>query len=184
MSLAALKRKSETKHFNKVSANATFALNGTRRNNNYIGKNNFISGKISTSTCTPSNDITNIKTSTKTTQGMIASRFKSSKDNDNFTTVQPDSNSYLVGDDIQSMYISNLSLKSMCSTSTNIQVVCKNKCTENYTITDNKKTADFDNYSEYMRAKLLKPCSDIITYPPRANPLGRTPKFGCGGPTL
>lgn len=189
MSLAALKRKSQSKQFNQVSANATFALNGTRRNNSYIGKNNFISNKISTSTCSNSNDTTTVKTSAKNNKGMIASRFKLSKENDNFTTVQPDSNSYIVGEDTQGLYIEKLASKTVnnakqCTTGTNIQVICKNKCSENYTITDNKKTADYDNYEEYMRAKLVTPCSSIVTYPPRANPLGRTPKFGCGQPTL
>ena len=189
MSLAALKRKSETKHFNQVSANTTFALNGTRRNNNYIGKNNFISNKISTSTCSYSNNANSIKTSTKNTKGMISSRFKVSKENDNFTTVQPDSNSYVIGEDTQGLYIENLASKTVnnakqCTTGTNIQVMCNKKCFENYTITDNKKTAEYDNYEEYMRAKLITPCSSIVTYPPRANPLGRTPKFGCGQPTL
>ena len=189
MSIVALKRKSQHTQFNKVSSNSTFSLSGTRRNSNYIGKTNFISGNITTSTCSPSNDITDIKTSTKNTKGMIASRFKSSKENDNFTTVQPDSNSYIVGDDVQSSYIEKLAAKTInnrkqCATGTNIQVICKNKCTENYTITDNKKTSDYDNYEEYMRAKLITPCSDITTYPPRANPLGRAPKFGCGGATL
>ena len=42
MSIATLKKNAESRYFNKVSSQNTFSLNGTRRNQGYVGQHNLM----------------------------------------------------------------------------------------------------------------------------------------------
>jgi hypothetical protein len=137
MSINTLKRKSETKYFDKVSKNTVFSLTGTQRLQGYIGQTNLSrstkrtpytrfggprghgskygaypinihnSGKL----LTCSNDAT-IKKPTMNTKGLMSSKFKWSKRGHPYTVVQPDSNASLF--DTSSRYTHDLAAANTC----------------------------------------------------------------------
>lgn len=149
MSINTLKRKSETKYFDKVSKNKVFSLTGPQRLPGYIGQTNLSrstkrtpftrfggprghgahngiypvnihnSGKL----LTCSNDGT-IKKPTMNTKGLINSKYKWNKRGHPYTVVQPDSNASLF--DTSSRYTHDL--------------VVANTCVGPQDITDEKKT--------------------------------------------
>jgi|TARA_B110000967_G_C18901293_1_gene575427 hypothetical protein len=149
MSINTLKKKSESKYFNKVSSGTVFSLTGTKRLQGYVGQTNLSrstkmtpytrfggprghgakygiypinihnSGKLAT--C---NDDNTIKKPTSNTKGLISSKYKWNKRGYPYTVVQSDSNSSLF--DTSSRYTHDLAASNTCVGPTDITNVEKN----------------------------------------------------------
>ena len=115
MSLNTLKKKAETKYFNKVSNNNTFSINGTLRNQGYVGQTNLsrsvkrtpysrnggpvnhgtkgnFSMQIYNSGYCPTNDNSVIKNSVINNKSSILNRNKWIRRPYPFAVAQPDAN--------------------------------------------------------------------------------------------
>lgn len=115
MSLNTLKKKAETKYFNKVSSNNIFNINGTHRNQGYVGqtnlsrsikrtpysrnvgpvhhgtKGNFTMQIFNSGSCC-SNDDSIIKKSVINNRGMIFNKYKWARRPYPYAVAQPDAN--------------------------------------------------------------------------------------------
>jgi hypothetical protein len=137
MSLNTLKRKSETKYFDKVSKNKTFSLTGTQRLQGFVGQTNLSRSVKRTpftrfkgprghgskygiypvvvhnsGQCIKIKNDDSIKNSTINTKGFISQKFKWAKRGYPFSVVQPDSNSSLF--DSSSVYTHNIAAANTC----------------------------------------------------------------------
>lgn len=154
MSITTLKRKSETKYFNKVSNNQVFSLTGTKRLQGYVGQTNlqrsikrtpftrfkgprghgskygiypvniYNSGRLPI--CSNNNEI--IKKPTINNKGLISTKYKWIKREYPYTVVQADCNSALF--ETSSAYTHNLAVSNTCVGPTDILDVEK-ICTAN-----------------------------------------------------
>tara|TARA_B110000285_G_scaffold84524_1_gene96971 strand:+ start:286 stop:930 length:645 start_codon:yes stop_codon:yes gene_type:complete len=135
MSIATLKKNAESRYFNKVSSQNTFSLNGTRRNQGYVGqhnlmrslkrtpysryggpvnqgtKGNFVQNIHNSGSCS-SNDDTVIKKSTKSNRAMIFSKHKWINRGYPHAVVQPDCN--FGENSSQSLYIYQKANDNLC----------------------------------------------------------------------
>ena len=133
MSIATLKRKTQTKYNNMSVGLNGFSINGTHRNQGYVGQTSlsrslprtlmrgntvrghggccgtFIIGSIVQSGVTSVEDSTVVKTSTSGTSGMLSSRYKWDKQSGLYPSIKPDSNNH----NIQSDYIKRLTKKTI-----------------------------------------------------------------------
>ena len=203
MSITNLKRISETKYFNKVSSNETqFSINGGHRNSGWVGQTNLSrsvrrtpysrhgqplgsnSNNIihNSGTCS-ANDPTIIKSSVKTTSGLINTKYKWTKRGYPYTIVQPDDNMNRRDNDSQGLYIENLKMKNTCvsdneTASGNKPCLHNKKCskfigsTKKPALIFTKKLKGMDSQSIHLD-NLKKKCGNITSWPPRTNNDGR-----------
>jgi hypothetical protein len=164
MSIATLKRKTQTKYNNMSVGEKQFSLNGTLRNQGYVGqtslsrslprtlmKGNVAKGHggccgqfrltpIVQSGVTSLNDPNVVKSSVLGTQGMINTHYRWIRRGEPFSTVKPDTNNNL---NTQEDYITRLKKNSIkegddCNNNTEIQ--CVTKC---------------NNYNPYFRKNVF-----------------------------
>lgn len=133
MSIATLKRKTQTKYNNMSVGLNGFSINGTHRNQGYVGQTSlsrslprtlmrgntvrghggccgtFIIGPIVQSGVTSVEDSTVVKTSTLGTSGMLSSRYKWDKQVGIYPIVKPDNNNH----NSQSDYVKRLTKKTI-----------------------------------------------------------------------
>ena len=148
MSIATLKRKTQTKYNNMSVGNTTgFSINGTHRNQGYVGqtslsrslprtlmKGNTVRGHggcCGTYNITPIvqsgvkclEDSSVIKSSVLGTSGLISTKYKWIKRPQPYTSVKPDSNN---NTNIQSFYVSSVAKKALEDEKTNVLNNCVN----------------------------------------------------------
>jgi hypothetical protein len=164
MSIVTLKRKTQTKYNNMSVGEKQFSLNGTLRNQGYVGQTSlsrslprtlmkgnvakghggccgkFLQTPIVQSGVTSLNDPNVVKSSVLGTQGMINTHYRWIKRGEPFSTVKPDTNNNL---NTQEDYITRLKKNTIkegddCNNNTEIQ--CVTKC---------------NNYNPYFRKKVF-----------------------------
>ena len=179
MSIATLKKKTQAKYNNSsVGSNQGFSLNGTLRNQGYVGqtslsrslprtlmKGDVLKGHggccgqyyispIVQSAVTSTNDPTVVKTSAINTNGMIQTKYRGYMKN---FTVKPDSNQNL---NSQQAYITNLA-NITNNASTNPTSVCKHVDKTDSTIPT--KCANVEGYRKKINTcSYTKPESDYV----------------------
>jgi hypothetical protein len=164
MSIVTLKRKTQTKYNNMSVGEKQFSLNGTLRNQGYVGQTSlsrslprtlmkgnvakghggccgkFLQTPIVQSGVTSLNDPTVVKSSVLGTQGMINTHYRWIKRGEPFSTVKPDTNNNL---NTQDDYITRLkknSIKEADDCNNNTEIQCLKKC---------------NNYNPYFRQKVF-----------------------------
>ena len=151
MSISSLKKKAQTKYFEKVSSDQVFSLTGGLRSQGYVGQTN-LSRSVKRTPFTrfggpqghgskyglskieihnsgqcinTKNDETVIKKPTINTKGLISTKYKWNKRGYPYSVVQPDSNSSLF--ESSSVYTHNLAAANTCvlpKDVTNVEVNC------------------------------------------------------------
>jgi hypothetical protein len=134
MSIATLKRKTQTKYNNMSVGQTGFSINGTHRNQGYVGQTSlsrslprtlmrgntvrghggccgtFTVGPIVQSGVTSTEDSTVVKTSSLSTSGMLSTKYRWIRRPDPFATVKTDYNN---NRNAQSDYITRLAKKTL-----------------------------------------------------------------------
>jgi hypothetical protein len=164
MSIVTLKRKTQTKYNNMSVGEKQFSLNGTLRNQGYVGQTSlsrslprtlmkgnvakghggccgkFLQTPIVQSGLISLNDPTVVKSSVLGTQGMINTHYRWIKRGEPFSTVKPDTNNNL---NTQDDYITRLkknSIKEVDDCNNNTEIQCLKKC---------------NNYNPYFRKNVF-----------------------------
>jgi hypothetical protein len=167
MSIATLKRKTQTKYNNMSVGEKQFSLNGTLRNQGYVGQTSlsrslprtlmkgnvakghggccgkFLQTPIVQSGLISLNDPTVVKSSVLGTQGMINTHYRWIKRGEPFSTVKPDTNNNL---NTQDDYITRLKKNSIKEA---------DDCNNNTEIQCNTTSKSCFNYNPYFRQKVF-----------------------------
>jgi len=205
MSLATLKKKTLAKYNNSSVQQPHFSINGTYRNQGYIGQSSlsrslpktpavgvisqghggccgsYLQARPILSAVTSTEDNSVIKPSVLSTSGMLAKRYRWIKRGYPYTSLKPGNNDSAGSSSAYTEFIKKKTLRdSLIDTTTCDTVVSGTKCCQLKNITQSEKDIVAMSQGEYL-LQLHKQCADLdISYIQYSSNLGRAPQSLCG----